>query len=162
MRGLLLSRIRLGAVNFHTGPPRWPGRGSISFALLNGDDDFGVTAHLMIEEIDAGPILCVLRFPIEGTDDVASIDARAKAAIPELAAATLRDLADDPVPRPSGERWERGAMTQAQLLDRMRIEDGADEEDISRAIRAFAHPTKPGPYIERAGRRFWYLGAERE
>lgn len=155
----LLDRIRRAAVNFHTGPPRWPGRGSISFALLNGDTDFGVTAHLMTEEIDRGAILQVLRFPIGSDDDVASIDARSKAAIPELAAMVLDSLSlNQGKPMPSGERWERRALTQAELRSRMRIDELDDDDTVARKIRAFSHPTKPGPYVERGGRTFWYLG----
>jgi methionyl-tRNA formyltransferase len=159
VRSPLLGRIRRAAVNFHTGPPRWPGRGSVSFALLNADADFGVTAHLMVEELDRGPILRVLRFPIERSDDVASLDARTKATIPELVAAVLDDLErTGGVPRPTGEQWERKALTQDDLLEQMRIGEAEDDAAVARKIRAFSHPTKPGPYLERAGQRFWYLG----
>ena len=53
----LLDRTRLFNINFHPGPPKYPGSGGINLALLNDDDHFGVTAHLMNEKIDAGPII---------------------------------------------------------------------------------------------------------
>lgn len=162
VRAPLLGRIRRAAVNFHTGPPRWPGRGSVSFALLDDDREFGVTAHLMAEDLDSGPILRVLRFPIERDDDLASLDARTKATIPALVEAVLDDLdAAGGEPRPSGERWEREAMTQAQLMACLRVDDADDDQAVARKIRAFEHPRKPGPYLVRAGRR-WYLGGREE
>ena len=156
VRKALLDRVRRAAVNLHTGPPRWPGRGSVSFALLEDDAEFGVTAHLMAAAVDAGPILHVVRFPISADDDVESLDARTKSAIPELAETVLDDLLASGEPRPSGDHWERAALTQAELLERMRILDGDDESTVVRKIRAFAHPAKPGPYVERFGHRFWY------
>jgi methionyl-tRNA formyltransferase len=155
----LLDRVRTAAINFHTGPPRWPGRGSVSFALLHDDTDFGVTAHLMIDEVDAGPIIRVLRFPISPSDTVESLDARTKEALPRLVELVLEDLSrNGGAPVQSGEQWERAALRQADLLREMRITDADDAASVARKIRAFAHPTKPGPYIERAGERFWYLG----
>src|SRR5262249_38807468 len=128
------------------------------FALLSGDSELGVTAHLMTEEVDAGAILRVVRFPIAPDDDVASLDQRTKAAIPALATDVVRDLLATGAPQPSGERWERKALTQADLIARMRVEEHDDDAAVARKIRAFAHPTKPGPYIERSGHRFWYVG----
>ena len=159
VRAPLLGRIRRAAINFHTGPPRWPGRGSVSFALLHDDADFGVTAHLMADEVDAGPIIQVVRFPIESDESVESLDAKTKAAIPELVRFVLEDLGrNDGSPSLSGERWERRAMKQADLLEEMRIGATDDAALVARKIRAFSHPSKPGPYVERAGERFWYLG----
>jgi methionyl-tRNA formyltransferase len=162
VRAPLLHRVERAAINFHSGPPRWPGRGSISFALLEGDTEFGVTAHLMVEEIDQGPILRVIRFPILADDDVAAIDGRTKSAIVDLTRLVLADLdANGGQPCVAAEQWERPALTQADLLRRMEILPTDDDETIARKVRAFAHPTKPGPYIEVGGHRFWYLGNDK-
>jgi methionyl-tRNA formyltransferase len=161
VRRPLLDRIRVAAINFHTAPPRWPGRGSVSFALYHGDREFGVTAHLMTEAVDAGAILRVLRFPIEPGDTVASLDAKTKSEIVPLATAVLDDLErNDGRPVATDERWERPALTLRDMEALLRIEDDDDEDIVRRKIRAFAHPTKPGPYLERSGFRFWYVDGE--
>src|SRR4029078_1287121 len=46
LRSVILGAANIAAINFHTGPPEWPGRGSCSFALYGGDKLFGVTSHL--------------------------------------------------------------------------------------------------------------------
>lgn len=52
------------AVNFHPAPPEYPGVGSASLALYDGRKYHGVTAHIMTERYDAGPIIRVQRFLI--------------------------------------------------------------------------------------------------
>lgn len=160
LRKKLLDAVRIAAINFHTAPPRWPGRGSCSFALMEGDTEFGVTAHLMEEKVDAGAILTEHRFPIVSGETVATLHAKAIAAIPVLAEKTLKDLeAHDGKPTPSGAVWERDALTMNDMMNAMEILEKDSPEVVQRKIRAFAHPTKPGPYIVRAGQRFWYLPA---
>lgn len=156
VRQRLLRAVKVAAINFHTGPPAWPGRGSVSFALYEGDAEFGVTAHIITDEIDQGPIVRVMRFAIDPSDDVVSLDARTKEAIPKLAAAVLDDLDTVGVMPIAGERWERKTKRYEDLLSLMRVTPDEDLESIRRKIRAFAHPTKPGPYVEIAGERFWY------
>lgn len=59
-----LSKAKIASINFHTGPPRWPGRKSAERALCAGDKTFGVTAHIMEPELDSGLILDVIEFDI--------------------------------------------------------------------------------------------------
>lgn len=65
----LLESARL-AVNFHPGPPEYPGSGCVNYALLDGATNFGVTAHIMSEVVDSGPILEVRRFPVAPSDNI--------------------------------------------------------------------------------------------
>ena len=47
----LLSRAKVGAINFHPAPPEYPGIGCINFALYNNEGTFGVTCHHMLVEV---------------------------------------------------------------------------------------------------------------
>ena len=60
----ILSQLGYGAVNFHPGPPSYPGWAPAHFALYDQADEFGATAHLMVEKVDAGPIIDLAAFPI--------------------------------------------------------------------------------------------------
>jgi methionyl-tRNA formyltransferase len=53
-----------GAYNFHPGPPHYPGWAPAHFAIYDKASYFGATAHVMIEQIDAGPIVGVELFGI--------------------------------------------------------------------------------------------------
>lgn len=158
LRKQLLDSASVGPINFHTAPPCWPGRGSCSYALLNNDKEFGVTAHIMNEKVDAGPILKVLRFAIEEDDDAETLHFKTLSSIPHLVRGLIDDLkANNMVPIPSGEQWERKALKQKELMPLMRINEEDREETVARKIRAFSHSQKPGPYIEKYGVKFWYL-----
>ncbi|HEY6833118.1 MAG TPA: formyltransferase family protein [Pseudolabrys sp.] len=53
----VLDRLGYGAYNFHPGPAAYPGWAPAHFALYDRARTFGATAHLMIERVDAGPII---------------------------------------------------------------------------------------------------------
>ena len=58
----ILNSAKKACINFHPGPPEYPGSGGINFSLYNGDSKFGVTAHLMDEKVDNGSILDIHYF----------------------------------------------------------------------------------------------------
>jgi methionyl-tRNA formyltransferase len=60
----ILDRLGYGAINFHPGPPSYPGWAPAHFAVYHRETEFGTTAHVMIERVDAGPIIDVETFPI--------------------------------------------------------------------------------------------------
>jgi len=57
-----------GAYNVHAAPPTYPGRDPHHFALYHGEKEYGVTIHVMEEEVDAGDIVEAVYFKIsDGT-----------------------------------------------------------------------------------------------
>lgn len=59
-----LTALGYGAINFHPGPPEYPGWAPSHFALYERATEFGATVHVMVERVDAGPIIDVALFPI--------------------------------------------------------------------------------------------------
>ncbi|MEM7477628.1 MAG: formyltransferase family protein, partial [Planctomycetota bacterium] len=65
----VLELARKAAINFHDGPlPRYAGTNAPTWAILNGEQEHGVSWHLMTTDIDAGDILMQSRFPISRQD----------------------------------------------------------------------------------------------
>ncbi len=60
----VLDRLGYAAINFHPGPPDYPGFCPAQFAIYDGARFFGSTAHLMVERVDAGPIIDVIAFDV--------------------------------------------------------------------------------------------------
>jgi methionyl-tRNA formyltransferase len=60
----VLARLGYSAINFHPGPPGYPGWAPSHFALYQRATEFGATVHIMVEQVDAGPIIDVARFPV--------------------------------------------------------------------------------------------------
>jgi methionyl-tRNA formyltransferase len=60
----ILDQLGYGAYNFHPGPPNFPGWAPALFAIHDRATEFGVTAHMMTERVDEGPIVGVDLFRV--------------------------------------------------------------------------------------------------
>ena len=58
-------KIKKTSINFHPGPPEYPGYGCYNFALLDTVSSYGCTAHEVSDKIDNGKIIDVRRFKFE-------------------------------------------------------------------------------------------------
>ena len=92
----ILDRIGYGAFNFHPGPPEYPGWAPAHFALYDRATEFGATAHVMVEQVDAGPIVEVARFPIPADISVLGLEGLAYAHLARLFWQMAKLLATDP------------------------------------------------------------------
>lgn len=144
----VLRRASRAAVNFHPGPPEYPGIGCTNFAIYEGARVYGVTAHHMAAQVDAGPIIQVERFPLHETDTVWSLTQRAYAHL----AVVFYEIADlilagRPLPV-SAERWSRAPLRRAELEALCRLTPDMSEEEIRRRVRATTFPGYPGASFE--------------
>jgi methionyl-tRNA formyltransferase len=98
--GDTLARLGYGAINFHPGPPSYPGWAPAHFALYNRATEFGATAHEMIEQVDAGPIIGVGLFPIPAEITVLGLEGLAYAHLAQLYWRMAQSLATDAAPPP--------------------------------------------------------------
>ena len=80
----MLARLGYGAINFHPGPPGYPGWAPAHFALYERATEFGATVHVMVERVDAGPIVDVARFPIPADISVLGLEGLAYAHLAQL------------------------------------------------------------------------------
>lgn len=94
----ILARLGYGAFNFHPGPPRYPGWAPSHFALYERATEFGATVHVMVEQVDAGPIIDVALFPIPDGISVLGLEGLAYAHLAQLFWRTAELLATDPKP----------------------------------------------------------------
>src|ERR1700692_1807683 len=102
----ILTQLGYGAFNFHPGPPAYPGWAPAHFALYNRETEFGATAHVMIERVDAGPIIGVARFPIPAPISVLGLEGLAYAHLAQLFWRMAQSLATDPAPpRTLPDKW---------------------------------------------------------
>lgn len=96
----ILAELGCGAFNFHPGPPAYPGWAPSHFALYDQATEFGATAHVMVEQVDAGPILDVQLFPIPPDISVLGLEGLAYAHLALLFWRLSKSLATDPEPPP--------------------------------------------------------------
>jgi methionyl-tRNA formyltransferase len=66
LRQRLLDIPRAGTVNFHNGPlPRYRGVNVYSWAIINGETEYGSSWHWVDQGIDSGDVLAQKMFPID-------------------------------------------------------------------------------------------------
>ncbi len=97
--GQILSRAildmpRLGTINVHASLlPRHRGATPIHAAILEGDTESGITIIRLVPELDAGPMLGVIRTPIRPKETTGELEDRLAALAPALTLSVVEQLA---------------------------------------------------------------------
>lgn len=113
-----LNALGFGAYNFHPGPPQYPGWMPAHFAVHDHATKFGVTAHVMIERVDAGPIVGCELFDIPQNIGVLELEQRAFVELARLFWRLSSALATQSQPLPqlpiqwSGRRCKKRLLAQ--------------------------------------------------
>jgi len=72
----VIERFPLGIINSHFSLlPRWRGADPISFSILNGDRETGVSLMVIVDRLDEGDLLAQRRIPIAPTTTTPSLTA---------------------------------------------------------------------------------------
>lgn len=146
--------LRFKTINFHPAPPEWPGRGSASLALFNGDKYYGATVHIMDLSVDAGKILMVKRFPILRGESCESVFDRGMDACLELFKEAVKYIAKhNRLPAPCGQSWKRKPMTKKKFQEWL-ILDSSNKKEFIKKVEAARHSKFPGPYVVLHGYKF--------
>ncbi|GAB6189626.1 hypothetical protein JCM30566_13670 [Marinitoga arctica] len=150
------------AINFHPGPPEYPGTGGYNFALYEESKLYGVTSHYISKEIDAGQIIKVIRFPINKNETVKSLQDRTLSYLLVL----FYDIIDKIINKErlpiSGEKWKKKALTKKDFEELCRIDFEMDKHEIEKRIHATKYPGRTGAYIEIEGYKFYYKETNKE
>lgn len=153
IRRPLIELGRIGCLNFHPAPlPDMRGLGGYNVAILEGFEEWGVSAHFVNEQFDTGDLVQVDRFPIDpDTETALSLGLASQERLLEVfRAVTDSALAGEELPRaPQGAgRYVTG--DELEDLRRVRPDDGP--ELVERRIRAFWYPPHDGATVELGGR----------
>lgn len=140
LRRALLDVPRLGVVNFHAGMlPRYRGRNVINWAIINGEEEIGITAHQVDEGIDTGAIVLQRALPIRWTDTYGDVLRRVVDAFPALVSDAVRLVASGeavPVPQDEGAATYFGGREEGDEW----LDWSATSRELHNKIRAIAHP----------------------
>lgn len=132
----LLNNAGLAAINFHPGPPEYPGIGCTNFAIYNNENEFGVTCHHMLARVDTGSIIAVKRFPITNNDTVLSVTQRCYAEIVDLFYSLMNQLLANGTLPVSKEVWKRQPYTRKQLNELCLLTPQMSAEEVKRRLKA--------------------------
>jgi methionyl-tRNA formyltransferase len=152
----LLNRAQVASINFHPGPPEYPGIVCTNFAIYNSESTYGVTCHHMASTVDTGKIIAVKRFPLYPTDTVLSLTQRCYVYILTLFYEIASELYFGNSLPSCNETWKRKPYKRVELNELCKINRDMDTEEIKKRIKATTFPNAPGAYIEIDGMRFSY------
>jgi methionyl-tRNA formyltransferase len=142
---------RLGIVNGHPSPlPRYRGPFPIAWAVRNGENEIGITYHLMDASFDTGNVLAQSSVPLDDDDTWDTVQRKTAVAGLALLPTVFERLARGE----RGEPQEGEGEYQSVFEDAYFFVDPARAAlDIHRQVRAwgFVPPVMPqlGPLLER-------------
>jgi methionyl-tRNA formyltransferase len=146
IREPLISLPRAGCLNFHPAPlPDMRGVGGYNVAILEGFPEWGVSAHLVDEDIDTGDLVEVERFPVDSERATAlSLDLESQRRLLDL----FRRVSDRVL---AGEELDRTPQGEGRYVSRDELEAMRrvmPGDDLRRKVRAFWYPPHPGATVE--------------
>ena len=149
----LLTKANKGGVNWHPGPPEYPGIGCTNFAIYNDEKVFGITCHYMLPKVDTGKVIEVKRFKVLENDSVLSITKKCYAQILCSFYGIIEIIASGISLPKSNEDWTRIPYTRKELDALSEISLDMSEEEINKRIRATTYD-RPWAFINVNGKKF--------
>ncbi|MBL7253040.1 methionyl-tRNA formyltransferase [Paractinoplanes lichenicola] len=150
---------RLGTLNVHDSLlPAYAGFSPLIWALINGEKEVGVTAHMMDETLDAGDIVLQRAVPVGPRDTTTDLFHRTLELFGPITVDGLALIA-------SGRTdWVKQDRSKASFFHKRADEDcridwGWPAEDLDRLVRAQCEPY-PSAYTFHRGRRLEIVAAE--
>jgi methionyl-tRNA formyltransferase len=149
---------RLGTLNVHDSLlPRYAGFAPLNWAIINGEAEVGVTAHVMDERLDRGAIVLQWKVPVGPRDTATDMF---HATLEMMGPITLEALGH--LEHGTGERIPQD-LSQASFFHKRSVEDSVIDwtwpaADIVNLVRAQSDPY-PNAYSFAGGRRLRVLSA---
>ena len=157
----ILKRATKYSINFHSGPPKYPGSGCTNFALLDNSKEYGVTAHLMNNRVDTGAIYKVNNFEILPDDNIDRLTVKTHEELIILFKDVVDDMANGldiaKLSENSGIKWS-GVKRRISAVDKLqRMELDINTEEIEKRVRALH--TKDFPIELKIGKFLFTLNS---
>jgi methionyl-tRNA formyltransferase len=143
----VLQRAGMAALNFHPGPPEYPGIGCTNFAIYDRADEFGVTCHHMAPKVDTGGIVSVKRFPVYEEDTVYTLTQRCYSQIISMFYDIFYRIMDNETLPAAAETWKRKPYLRKELNEICRLTPEMSLEEIERRIKSTTY-LEPWAYMQ--------------
>jgi len=152
----VLDKTKRWNINFHPGPPEYPGIGCFNFAIYDSAIQFGATAHIMNPTVDTGKIIGVKRFSMSNNETVESLSIKTYEAQLVLFNKIMQYIfSNDCLPK-CNETWQRKPFKRSELEELATIKMNMSKQEIDKRIKATYYPGKPAPFFELHRHKFEY------
>lgn len=141
-------------INFHPGPPEYPGIGCYNFAIFKKSKFYGCTAHIMKKKVDTGKIIGVKRFKIRHDISVDKLMQKTYFYMEKLFEEIIekikkRDLIYQKI------RWKRKPYTRKNFNKLLNIKPYFTKEKIKKIVQATTCSGYSGPYVKISDYKFY-------
>ena len=158
----ILNQVRILKINFHPGPPSYPGLGCYNFALLNNEKGYGVTAHEMSKRVDTGKIFKVKYFPIKTKENVKTLIEKSYTQMFYLFKEIMLEFREKKVLSYSRDKWLRKPYSRKEFEKIFELKNLNNKKHIFNLIRSTYLKGFNGPYIDLYGNKFIYSPNEKK
>lgn len=147
-----------GTLNVHDSLlPAYAGFAPLNWALVNGEKEVGVTAHMMNAELDAGDIVLQRRVPVGDDDTATDLFHRTLELFGPITIDSLELMASGP------REWAKQDRSKASFFHKRSVEDSRIDwtwpaRDIANLVRAQSDPY-PNAFTFHRGVRLRILSA---
>ncbi|MGW2397432.1 methionyl-tRNA formyltransferase [Kitasatospora sp. NPDC001664] len=149
---------RHGTLNVHDSLlPEYAGFSPLIWALLNGEPEVGVTAHLMDEHLDAGDIVLQRAVPVGPRDTTTDLFHRTLELFGPITVDGLAEIASGRTDFTPQDR-SRATFFHKRAEEDIRIDWRWSAEELDRLVRAQSAPY-PAAFTHHRGRRLEILAA---
>jgi methionyl-tRNA formyltransferase len=149
---------RLGTLNVHDSLlPAYAGFAPLIWALLNGEEEVGVTAHMMDEDLDAGDIVLQRSVPVGPRDTTTDLFRKTLELFGPITVDGLALLATGHAQLTKQDR-SKASFFHKRSLEDSRIDWTWPAEDLDRLVRAQADPY-PNAFTFHRGERVRVVAA---
>ncbi|NTV78724.1 MAG: methionyl-tRNA formyltransferase, partial [Clostridiales bacterium] len=131
----ILEMPKYGCINIHASLlPKYRGAAPIQWAIIDGEENTGITAMQMDEGIDTGDMLAKIVVPIEKKETADSLFEKMSEAGANLIVKVLEQLKDGPI---QGEKQDDSLSNYAKRLDKSfgKIDWNKSAVEIERLVR---------------------------
>ncbi|MFJ4964713.1 Bifunctional polymyxin resistance protein ArnA [Streptomyces sp. ADI96-02] len=149
---------RHGTLNIHDSLlPAYAGFSPLIWALINGEPEVGVTAHMMDDELDAGDIVVQRSIPVGPTDTATDLFHRTVDLIAPVTVDALNLIASGQTAFTPQDR-SRASFFHKRAEEDIRIDWNWPAQDLERLIRAQSAPY-PSAFTFHRGQRLEVVSA---
>lgn len=150
----ILSKTKKININFHPGPPEYPGIGCFNFAIYNNAKSFGTTSHIMEKNVDSGKIIFVNRFKMNSKITLDKMMIKTYDLLYLNFQKVIRDIFILKELKFSDENWTRKPYTRKQLNKLNILNINMTKKEILKRIKSMENKDFPGPFLNFKGLKF--------
>ena len=148
-------KIKIGSINFHPGPPEYPGFGCYNFALLDKISFYGSTVHMMNDKFDNDKILNVSKFKLSYKNlNLDKLIIMTHRCLIRQAKNFINDILKGNFKSDVKYKWKRKAFTKKEFEIAREIKLNDSRKDILKKIRAFTYKNYESVFINLKGFKF--------